>query len=188
MNPELRAGVEAQEAAGLRGFPRILAYVPEVADLQARLSAAIAIHGGLPPRLRELVRLRIAFHNQCRTCMSMRYASALDDGLDEDLVCSLERPQEAEDLTDAERAALRFADLFATNHLAIDDAEFDRLRLHFTEKQIVGLCYLCGSAVGFGRMGAIWSVLEALPPGFAAQEGQFTPWGSSDVLVMGAHT
>ena len=42
-----------------------------------------------------------------------------------------------DDLTPAERAALRFADLFATNHLAIDDAVYDDLRLHFTEGELV---------------------------------------------------
>jgi AhpD family alkylhydroperoxidase len=54
-------------------------------------------------RLLELVRLRIAFHNQCRSCMSVRYESALQDGLTEDLVCSLEKPMEAPGLTDAEK-------------------------------------------------------------------------------------
>jgi AhpD family alkylhydroperoxidase len=189
MEPELRAQVEAQESAGLPVLPRVAAYLPEVADLHAQLSAAIAKHGGLPARLRELIRIRVAFHNQCRTCMSMRYAPGLEDGVNEELVCSLERPQEAEDLTDAERVALRFADLFATNHLPIDDALFDQLREYFTEKQIVGLCYLCASTVGFGRMGAVWNVVEALPPGFAGQvpqDGLFTPWGAEDVVIMGA--
>ena len=59
--------------------------------------------------------------------------SAIDDGLTEDAVCSLERPAEAPDLTEAERAALRFADLFATNHLSIDDGVYDDLRNHFSE-------------------------------------------------------
>ena len=81
----------------------------------------------MPGRLIELVRLRIAFHNQCRSCMAIRYSTGLNDGLTEGLVCSLERPQEAEDLTDSERAALAYADLMATDHLAVDDALFDRL-------------------------------------------------------------
>ena len=62
----------------------------------------------LPERLIELVRLRIAFHNQCRSCMAIRYPEALSDGVTEDLVCSLERPMEAEDLDDRERLAIRY--------------------------------------------------------------------------------
>ncbi len=33
----------------------------------------------------------------------------------------------------AERSALDFAELFATDHLAIDDAVYDELRQHFSE-------------------------------------------------------
>jgi AhpD family alkylhydroperoxidase len=185
MAPEVRARAEARESAGLRGVARIEAYQPEVAALHEQLGIALGRHSELAQRLVELVRIRIAFHNQCRTCMSVRYSSAFRHGFSEDLVCSLEKPDEAADLTDAERAALRYADLFATDHLAIDDAVHDDLRSHFSEKQIVGLGYLCGMCVGFGRMAATWDVIEALPDGYRAQEGTFTPWGASDPVLVG---
>src|SRR5205085_8942641 len=86
-----------------------------------QFSAALKAHRTLPARLVELVRLRIAFHNQCSSCMAIRYPDAIEDGLTEDLVCSLETPMEADDLNDAERLAIRYGELFATNHLAIDD-------------------------------------------------------------------
>ncbi len=121
------------------GVAGIMFRLPEVAAAVGGATAAVRETGALSPRLMELVRLRIAFHNQCRSCMSVRYQSAIDDGLTEDAVCSLERPAEAPDLTDAERSALRFADLFATNHLAIDDAVYDDLRQHFSEDQLVAL-------------------------------------------------
>ena len=82
----------------------------------------------LPARLRELVRLRAAFHNRCRSSMAVRSRAAVADGMDDGAVCSLERPDEADDFTDAEKAALSYADLLATDHLAVDDAVFDRLR------------------------------------------------------------
>jgi hypothetical protein len=56
--------------------------------------------------------------------MAVRYNSALEDGLTEDLVCSLEKPMEAPDLTDAEKAAIHYADLAASNHLAISEETF----------------------------------------------------------------
>ena len=121
------------------GVAGIMSRLPDVAAAVGGVTVAIRETGGLSPRLMELVRLRIAFHNQCRSCMSIRYQSAIDDGLTEDAVCSLEKPAEAPDLTAAERDALRFADLFATNHLAIDDAVYDDLREHFSEDQLVAL-------------------------------------------------
>jgi AhpD family alkylhydroperoxidase len=138
----------------------------------------------LPARLQELIRLRIAFHNQCRSCMAVRYEEAIADGLTEELVCSLEKPQEAGDLTAAERAALRFADLFATNHLAIDDALLERLAEFFSERQIfeIGMC--CAAFVGFGRFAAVNRITEGLPEEFLRQsDAPLTPWGATKVLV-----
>ena len=122
----------------------------------------------LPPRLVELVRLRIAFHNQCRTCMSVRYATGVADGLSEELVCSLEKPQEAADLTDRERAALAFADLMATDHFAVDDIAFERLREHFDEGEIMELCFHCANYIGFGRMAMVLDMVDDLPAGLTA--------------------
>jgi AhpD family alkylhydroperoxidase len=156
----------------------IWAHRPAVARARRELSRALAETGTLPARLVELVRLRIAFHNQCRSCMAVRYSDAIEDGLTEELVCSLERPEEADDLTDAEKSALRFADLMATNHLAIDDAVFDDLREHYTEGEIVELGINCAQYVGFGRMAATWGMHEHLHERFRQEQDEaFTPWG-----------
>src|SRR5690606_41695037 len=66
----------------------VYANAPELAKAFIIFTGAMSQGMTLRRRLLELVRLRIAFHNQCRSCMSVRYASALEDGLTEDLVCS----------------------------------------------------------------------------------------------------
>jgi alkylhydroperoxidase family enzyme len=163
------------------GVAGIMSRLPDVAAAVGGLTNAVRESGALSPRLMELVRLRIAFHNQCRSCMSIRYQSAIDDGLGEDAVCSLERPAEAPDLTGAERAALRFADMFATNHLAIDDAVYDDLRGHFSEDQLVALGMHCALCVGLGRLAATWHVVEDLPAEFRGpSDTPLAPWGASD--------
>ena len=165
------------------GVAAIISRQPEIAEALAALNAALR-SGTLPPRLLELVRLRIAFHNQCRSCMSVRYQSAIDDGLTEDVVCSLERPADAPDLSDAERAALKFADLFATNHLAIDDSIYDELRHHFTEDELVELGVHCAVALGVGRLSATWDVVDDIPDAFRSDE-PVTPWSSAGVVASG---
>ena len=170
-------GPETNRAVGA-----ILAHRPEVAEVLGKVSSTLSRHSTLSPHLLELVRLRIAFHNQCRSCMAVRYRRAVDDGVTEDLVCSLERPMDAPDLTEAERAALHFADLFATDHLAIDDAVYDDLRWHFTEGELVDLGLLCAWCVGTGRLIATWRVTDTLPERFR-EDGIVTPWGS-DALVV----
>ena len=98
----------------------------------------------------------------------------------------LEKPAEAPDLTDAERSALRFADLFATNHLAIDDGVYDDLRRHFTEDQLVALGLHCAMCVGLGRLAATWHVVEELPEEFRGAVGTpLAPWGASSVVASG---
>jgi alkylhydroperoxidase family enzyme len=188
MTPEVRVRVEKQEAAGLVGVPRIQAHQPAMALAQDALGQAVMRQGTLPPRLFELIRLRIAFHNQCRSCMSIRYAYAVDNGFDEGLVCSLEKPAEAADLTMAERSALRFADLFATNHLAIDDAVYDDLRQYYTEQELVELGYLCAISVGFGRLAATWDVVDHLSERFQDQQAVIAPWDVQNATVVGGRS
>jgi len=130
----------------------------------------------LSQRLVELVRLRIAFHNQCRSCMARRTEAALADGLTEDLVCQLAAPEESRDLDARDRAALHYADLMATRHLDIGDATFERLRAHFSEGEIVELGVHCAVFVGFGRLSMSWDLVDSLPDRFKDRSAPVTPW------------
>jgi AhpD family alkylhydroperoxidase len=165
------------------GVGGIMAHRPEISQRLGELTSAINHSGTLSRRLIELIRLRIAFHNQCRSCMAIRYAEAVSDGVSEELVCSLEKPEEAEDLTPAERAALRYADLFATNHLAIDDAVYDDLRQYFSEGELVEIGLNCAIDVGVGRLAATWAVVDDLPARFRDDGAVLTPWGGESVVV-----
>ena len=162
---------------------RIYAQSPEIAEKFVEFGQRMRDVHSLPARLLELVRLRVAFHNQCRSCMSVRYSYGLEDGLTEDLVCSLERPQEAEDLTDAERAAIAYADKMATNHLEVSDETFAELRKHFTAPEIMELCFNVAYYVGFGRMAMSLDMVDDLPEGYRT-EGRVTPWGQNEVTEV----
>ena len=150
----------------------ILEHRPAALKAYLEYRAALVSEGTLSPKLIELVRLRIAFHNQCRSCMAMRYQP---DAISEGMVCSLEQPEEADDLTDAEKAALNFADLFVNNHFAIDDAVYDRLREHYDEGELVELGLHCAAMLGTGRLAATWAVVEGLPEDLRDAK---TPWRS----------
>ena len=138
----------------------------------------------LPRRLVELVRLRISFHNQCRSCMAMRYADSLEDGVTQDLVCSLEKPSEAPDLTPAERAALAFADLLATDHLSISDETFAELAQHFTDEERMDLCFQVATFVGYGRMGSALAMTDDLPEEYADPDAILAPWRQAPQSVV----
>jgi AhpD family alkylhydroperoxidase len=183
LDPELRRLTRADDRTPLElGLTRIFGHQPEMAKGLMAFAGSLKKYRTLPPRLIELVRLRVAFHNQCRSCMAIRYPDALDDGLTEDLVCSLEKPLEADGLTEAEKLAIRYGELFATNHLAIDDDFYDQLREHFTEPQIVELGLNVAMFVGVGRLSATWDMIEELPDRFQG-DGEVVPWGG-DAVVM----
>ncbi|MEL7028151.1 MAG: carboxymuconolactone decarboxylase family protein [Pseudomonadota bacterium] len=184
-DPELRAITRADEASPLeQGLMRMMAHTPEIAKGLTAFAGALKIHRARPDKLVELVRLRIAFHNQCRSCMAIRYTDAVEDGATEDLVCELAQPATSEALSEAEKAAIRYADLFATDHLSITDETYDDLRRHFSEAEIVELGMFVGLCVGFGRLGATWHMVEELPENFQSDKaGPLTPWGEDAVTM-----
>jgi AhpD family alkylhydroperoxidase len=188
MDCELREMTGAEHRTPLElGNVRIYAHRPELAKAFVRFMADMRGYRTLPARLLELVRLRVAFHNQCRSCMAIRYADAVADGVTEHLVCQLSSPGDAEDLTEAERAALGFADLLATNHLAITDATIDGLRVHFDDAQIVELGMNVATFIGFGRLSMAWDMVDELPERFRDRTGALiAPWDASDAIIVGA--
>jgi alkylhydroperoxidase family enzyme len=166
-----------------QGITRMLAHCPEMAKGAIGFGAAVTINRTLPERLIELVRLRVAYHNQCRSCMAIRYSSAADE-VSEELVCSLEQPQEAQDLSSAERLALDFADRFATDHLSITDERFAALREQFNEAQTMELLLHLALYVGMGRLAATLDMTEELPQSFNLPFGEsVTPWGGEPINV-----
>jgi alkylhydroperoxidase family enzyme len=183
---DLRALTQADSATPLeQGMTRVLAHSPEVAKAVVRFGGALLQSTRLPRRLIELVRLRIAFHNQCRSCMAIRYQSAIDDGLTEGMVCSLEKPLEAPDLTDAEKAAVAYADISSTDHFSIDDRTFSNLRQFFSEAEIVELGAFIAYFIGFGRLAASMDMVEELPPVFQDKTDKAAPWLQDGVRLRG---
>ena len=186
-DPELRAMTMADEATPLeQGLTRMMANAPAAAKALVAFSGSLFAARTLPRRLIELVRLRVAFHNQCRSCMAIRYKSAIDDGLTEGMVCSLERPQDAPDLTAAEKAAIVYADLSSVDHFSIDDSTFDDLRKHFSEAEIVELGMFIALFIGYGRLGAAWSMTEELPEAYQDKAApSVAPWAAESIAVRG---
>lgn len=184
-NAEIRIMVDPANASSLQmKSTGIMAQAPHMA--LANFAFLQRAMGGrkLSQRLLELVRLRIAFHNQCRSCMAMRFQSALDDGLTEDLVCSLEKPMEAPTFSEREKAALEYADLFATNHFAIDDEFIDKLCKHFSEAEIVELGMFTGFFLGIGRFLASLDLVEELPKDYQDKSTEAAPWQTRATVVV----
>src|ERR1700761_5277205 len=136
---------------------QIWAHRPGIAA--AWLSALEEMHlrSSLPERLRELVRLRIAAITTCQACMVARKSDTVTE---EDLACL---SSDHSRFTDAERAALRYAELFAGDYFAIDEALFERLAEHFSTEQIVELNLYSALMLAGGRMTYVQRGYEERP-------------------------
>jgi|SRR5271155_3455699 len=105
----------------------------------------------LSPRVREAARMKIAHHNGCAVCLGHRIPEYGSAGVTEELYMYVDDPSNPE-YSAKESLAIRYADLFAGNHKAIDDAFFAELHTEFTDSEIVELTLLLGIWMGLGRM------------------------------------
>ncbi len=149
MPPALRDAAARGRASGMLSTTlpvQVWAHRPAVA--LAWLNALEEMHSRslLSPRLRELVRLKIASITHCRACLLARKTDAVSDT---DIACLASDDAR---YTPAEQAALRYAELFAADHTAITDALFDELRHLFTVPEVVELNLYCALMLAGGRM------------------------------------
>lgn len=106
----------------------------------------------LTPRLKELVRLRIATLNGCQTCAAARLAA---DVIPEVEAAGIDGYVVDQAYSPAERAAIGFAERLAVAHHDLDDADIAALREHFDDAGILELTMMAGQYIGFGRMLAV---------------------------------
>ena len=129
---------------------QVWAHRPAVAMAWLQALEDFHLNGLLPARLRELVRLKIAAITNCRACQIARKSDTVTE---EDVAClSSDHDSIRARYSPAERAALRYAELFAADHTAIDDTVFDDLKRHYAVPEIVELNLYCALMLAGGRM------------------------------------
>jgi AhpD family alkylhydroperoxidase len=170
LSPTLHAQWQAADQAGRTGlaeFVRVMANAEPLFNLYNEAYGAARFQNHLGVRLTELVRLAVSQTTRCQVCMAGRHRGAVEAGMDEDLVASIPELATvdgvAEGFTEPERAAVRFALKFGTDHLTVDDADRAALREHFDDQQIVELGLLCALCL-VGRFSAILGLEEAACP------------------------
>lgn len=125
---------------------QIWAHRPNLALAWLGALEEIHLRGCLAERVRELVRLKIASITNCEPCKAARKSDQVSE---EDVAClSWDDPR----FKPAERAALRYAELFAGDYTAIDENVFSELSEHFTTDQIVELNMFAALMLAGGRM------------------------------------
>jgi len=125
---------------------------PEMGRAINRLVDAAYNKSMLDVRVREAARIRIAQLNDCPVCLSFRAASVRELGVPEDFYAHVAEHETSDRYSDQERLAIAYAERFAVDHLAIDDAFFDRLHVAFTDAEILDLTICLAAFLGLGRL------------------------------------
>jgi AhpD family alkylhydroperoxidase len=110
-----------------------------------RAVEAYLARSGLPKSLIDLVKLRASQINGCAYCLDVHSSDARKQGESEPRLYLLNAWREAPHYTPAERAALAWTE--ALTNIAgthAPDADYEALRAHFSDKEIVDLTYLIG--------------------------------------------
>lgn len=147
--PELAAAVARGSQSRMLSSTlpvQIWAHRPAVALAWLSAIEEIHVNGVLDPRLRELVRLKIASITTCRACQIARKSDAVSE---EDIAClSWDDPR----FTAKEQAALHYAELFAADYFAIDEAIYAELAAQFGTAEIVELNLFAALMLAGGRL------------------------------------
>jgi alkylhydroperoxidase family enzyme len=130
---------------------------PKMAAGLGALSEAVYANTRLPVREREAARYTIALINDCKVCRETR-AVAGERVVEEGFYGEVASWRTSEVLTERERLAAEFAERFALDHLAMDDAFWSRLHAAFDDGELADLTMCCGTFLGLGRMLAVMGV------------------------------
>ncbi len=95
---------------------------------------------GLDERLTELIEYRVSQLNGCAFCLDMHHKDAIHNGETEQRLYSLPAWRESPWYSDAERAALSYADSL-TIHSDADDTVFTPLASFFSNEEIADLTF-----------------------------------------------
>jgi alkylhydroperoxidase family enzyme len=124
---------------------------PEMGMGAGALSHAVYEQSIIPVRERELARTRIAQINDCAICQQWRKTTGSQEVMTEPDYEHVAEWQTYAGYSDRERLAIEYAELFALDHLNIDDAFFARLRAAYTDAEILDLTVCIGAWIALGR-------------------------------------
>lgn len=127
----------------------------------------------IDPKLFETVRQRLAFNTECLHCSAVepKHSDRADRERRDKVLRDLFDYERA-DYDEATKAALRFADrLSGDDHLGFDQDEYDALREHFTEDQVLDLGMQITFFMGWQRFNGAMGILPD-----SWQDGSTLPW------------
>jgi len=124
---------------------------PDMAGMVDRMITTAYRRSILPAAEREVARMRVAQLNACGACSTFRAPSVVAAGVTDDVYDHLDEYRTYPGYTERQRLAIEYAERFVTDHRAIDDELFARLRGEFTDAEVLDLTLCLAVYLGLGR-------------------------------------
>ena len=121
------------------GLDAVYGLAPEAYARHKDLLAHIWQPGLIDPVVLELCRLRVAQIVRCERELAARTPAAAAAGLDEDKIALLPQWPSSPAFSDAERAALSFAEMYVVDPGSVTDAQCADVTAHFTPSEVAVL-------------------------------------------------
>ena len=127
-------------------------------------SHAVYEKSSLTLREFEAARVTMARINQCAICIGWRTArdvpsrAADPDEVPESFYQSVGAEADLTGLSERERLSAEFAERYATDHLGMDDAFWNRLHGVFSDDELVDLALCVGSWLALGRFNQVFDI------------------------------
>lgn len=124
----------------------------------------------IEPELFEVVRKKLAWNNHCLHCSLVSPQEAAGEGDSDELLAKI-FDYESSDLPERTKAALSLADKLSYDHEGFAEADYRRLRAHFSDDEILDLGMCIGFAIGWQRFNQAFGILPD-----SWQDGSPLPW------------
>jgi len=178
--PELREVFEPviERMGFIPNSQLVMAYKPDL--LRAFIALGRAVYkqeeGSIPFALKNLIGAVGSKSTGCMYCTAHTASNASRSGVDHDKIAAIWEFETSDRFTDAERAALRFAQAASQVPNMATEADFAELRKHFTEFQIVEIMSVIAMFGYLNRWNdTMATTLEEEPTAFA--EAAIAPSG-----------
>ena len=158
---------------------RVMAHWPDLLNAFSSLATTVLGPGLLDPAFKQLVAFVTSNAAGCRYCQAHTAHGAHGRGVDEAKLLAAFEFDTSPHFSPSERAALRVAAHGGVSPSAVDDADFDELRRHFSEPEMVELTAII-SLFGFLNRwnDTLATALEPSPTAFAAATFAGNGWKS----------
>jgi alkylhydroperoxidase family enzyme len=137
---------------------------PPLTAAAGAYSSAVYERSSLSLREFEAARTTMARINQCAICIDWRTARdvpgrAADPGeIPEEFYDAVGARRDWSGLSPRELLAAEFAERYATDHLGMDEAFWDRLHLAYSDDELVDLALCVGSWLALGRFNQVFDI------------------------------